>query len=186
MQQYRRRNRLILGLLVLGLLAGVAGMNGPVQAQTGVAPLESTLAWDRIRPPALRFLVLTDWNSEAVLDKDTSLVWERSPGATVEAWSAARGDCANRVIGVHRKGFRLPSVHELASLVQPEETSPALPLGHPFIGISGALYWSTTTDAAVPTSAWLVDFTHGVVSSMANTTTAHVWCVRGGMNADAY
>lgn len=186
MQQYRRRNRLILGLLVLGLLAGVAGMSGPVQAQTGVAPLESTLAWDRIRPPALRFLVLTDWNSEAVLDKDTSLVWERSPVATSETWSAARLDCANRIIGVHRKGFRLPSVHELASLVQPVDSNPALPLGHPFKNIQNGLYWSTTTDAAVPTSAWFVDFTHGAVNSMANTSTAQVWCVRGGMNADAY
>jgi hypothetical protein len=161
-------------------------MNGPVQAQTGVAPLESTLAWDRIRPPALRFLVLTDWNSEAVLDKDTSLVWERSPVATSETWSAARLDCANRIIGVHRKGFRLPSVHELASLVQPVDSNPALPLGHPFKNIQNGLYWSTTTDAAVPTSAWFVDFTHGAVNSMANTSTAQVWCVRGGMNADAY
>ena len=106
------------------------------------------------RADCTRFLVLTNWNSEAVLDKETGLVWERSPATTTHTWSDARFQCTGRTTG-NRKGWRLPSVHELASLVHPT-VAQARPSRRaiPLRTSSRTGYWSATTNAESPTNAW--------------------------------
>ncbi len=42
-------------------------------------------------------------------------------------------------------------------------TGPTLPLGHPFTNVQGDVYWSATTVAGTPNSAWLVFFDTGKV-----------------------
>ena len=51
MQQQRRRNKLILGGLTVGLLAGAA-LAGPSQAAIGAGPYYAEPAWDRKLPAA--------------------------------------------------------------------------------------------------------------------------------------
>jgi hypothetical protein len=188
MQQRRRRNTLNLGLLMLGLLAGAALTAGPAQAfVSGPGPLYPEPAWDQIKG-AGRFLVLTNWASAAVLDKETGLVWERSPSPTPQTWSNARFACTALTTG-NRKGWRLPSVHELESLIDPSQINPinpALPLLHPFPTVLPDSHWSATTDAENSTQAWFVDVLNGNVASASKAANAQVWCVRGGMNAEAY
>ena len=186
MLQQRRRNRFIIGVLSLGLFAGAALTAHPAQAVDAVGPYYAEPAWDQKKAVANRFVVLTNWNSEAVLDKETGLVWERSPTTTLHTWSAARLDCTARTTGA-RKGWRLPSFFELASLVDPAHTNPALPTGHPFLTVQLVGYWSATTDAGNPASAWGVDFSLGrEVDVIKGNGGGHAWCVRGGMNADQY
>ena len=159
-----RRRGIILGLLALGMLAGAALMAGPAQAASGPGPFYAEPAWDqKLACPTIancpRFVVLTNWNSEAVLDKETGLVWERSPLTTTHTWIDARFQCTGRTTG-NRKGWRLPSVHELTSLVNPTQVSPALPPGNPFTNIQTAGftgYWSATTNAESPTDAGFVE-----------------------------
>ena len=184
--QPRRRNRLILGLLALGLLAGGALTAPPAQAVEADGPYYALPSWARKMGVANRFVVLTNWNSEAVLDKETGLVWERTPSATnTFTWNGARFHCLRSTTGNH-KGWRLPSVHELASLIDPLRVGPALPLGHPFLNVSFSL--TATTNAGYPDIVWYVDFSNGngVVSTTTKTGPAPAWCVRGGMNAAAY
>ncbi|OLB02949.1 MAG: hypothetical protein AUI03_03300 [Nitrospirae bacterium 13_2_20CM_2_62_8] len=133
-------------------------------------------------------------SNAAVRDNETGLVWEQSPAATQIFWGAvgvgggARSECTARVTG-GRKGWRLPSFAELASLVDPSVAVPGLtlPPGHPFSNVQSVRYWSASTDAISPTTgAWGVDFSNGDVNTRFKTFTSAVWCVRGGMNADQY
>ena len=56
---------------------------------------------------------------------------------------ALREQCVNRTTG-WQKGRRLPSVHELGSLIDSTKSNPALPTGHPFTNIATGPkgYWS--------------------------------------------
>jgi hypothetical protein len=180
------------GVLMLGglLLAGCgSGGDSPVQAQSsGVIDLSGVLPnWDKVLPAAQRFVVLAAFNSEAVRDNETGLVWEKSPQTTPATWTVARFSCINKNVG-GQKGWRLPSIPELASLVDPSVAppGPTLPVGHPFIGVLSASYWSATTLAEGPTNVWFVSFLNGNVVITNKTSDNQVWCVRGGMNAEVY
>ena len=137
-------------------------------------------------PAAQRFVVLAAFNNEAVLDKETGLVWERSPGNTTHTWSDARAQCTQRIIGP-RRAWRLPAVHELASLLDPFVAAlPQLPSGHPFLTAQAAIYWSASADQDISTGVWVGSFITAEVFGDVKTSSHQVWCVRGGMNADQY
>ena len=79
------------------------------------------------------------------------------------------------------------TIHELASLVDPSAAYPpaTLPLGHPFVNV-GQVYWSATTIADTPGSAWLVGF-NGLGANLNAKAVPHlIWCVRGGGVLDNY
>ena len=149
---------------------------------------------DQVNSPA-RFKVLGEFGNAAVSDKETGLVWEKSPGDTdgdgdVDNnddvnWASARSHCANKNVG-GRKGWRLPSFAELASLVDTSQPAPRLPPGHPFDNVQSSGYWSATTSAFNTAVAFHVDFDNGFVFTFDKSNGLFVWCVRGGMNADAY
>jgi len=155
-------------------------------------------SWDNQINNPNRFNVLVEFNNEAVLDKETQLVWERSPGDTDRdgdvdlndrrTWANARVICAHQRTVGGRKGWRLPSFAELASLVDPSVAipGPLLPSGHPFRNVQQISYWSATTNADSPTAAWGVSFGDGDVAFSFKTEILFVWCVRGEMNADQY
>jgi hypothetical protein len=198
MQQRMPHSSIIVGFLSLAVLVGAALTSSLAQAQSvGVGPYYAPPSWNRTLPSAARFMVLTNFASAAVLDRETGLVWEKTPTIISTTWSGARGTCANLVVVGGRKGWRLPSLPELASLVDPNVTpGPTLPPGHPFTtgptGVQSANYWSATTLAldppaiVAPTAAWIVNFGTGNVFAGIKSGGVLVWCVRGAMNADAY
>ncbi len=143
--------------------------------------------WDQMLPAAQRFVLLPDFGNAAVRDDETGLVWEQSPTNTTTTWFGARASCANQNIG-GRKGWRLPSLVELASLLDPSVAPPGplLPAGHPFTNIQLGVYWAVTASEANTDNAWNVNFSDGNVFSGVKTLLFQVWCVRGGMNADSY
>jgi hypothetical protein len=166
-------------LIAAGLWLLLAGQ---AQAVESNGPYYATPSWAQKLPAATRFVVLTDWGSQAVLDRETGLVWERSPVMAMHTWSDARFQCASRTTG-GRKGWRLPSLHEMASLIDPTVASgPPLPAGHPFTGVLSTFYWSATTLAENPTRAWGVLFGNGGVATGNKPGNNPVWCVRGGHN----
>ena len=116
----------------------------------------------------------------AVRDNETGLVWEKEPSPTLQIWPNARGFCATKTVG-GRKGWRLSSIEELASLIDPTVPSPGpmLPPGHPFLNVQQDAYWAATTDANISTNAWGGDFNNGSVNAFIKTFTLLVWCVRG-------
>jgi hypothetical protein len=151
-----------------------------------------------------RFVVLANWNSEAVLDRETGLVWERAPGTapggpfgepfTTLPWGQAVEACRQFTVG-GRMGWRLPTYEELQSLKDPDTDEHGLPPGHPFENVQTAtdpvtnrpaVYWSATRPdpaagfGSLPDSARIVGFRRitgvGHITLNAN----WFWCVRGG------
>ena len=181
---------LSVGLSVTGVQAQSGSLEPPGSAVDGagdpVATTQTQPSWDQSLPAAERFVLVM--GGAAVLDKNTGLVWEQSPLTTTHTWTGARFECTGRTVG-GQKGWRLPSVHELASLVDPTNPggNPDLPAGHPFSNVQSSLYWSASTSVDDPTLAWRVSFISGSVSASFKSLNLFVWCVRGGQNhGDAY
>jgi hypothetical protein len=125
---------------------------------------------------------MVDFDNRAVLDRETGLVWEQSPQLTNQAWLGAVALRLEKQVG-SRKGWRLPAISELASLIDPSGVVPALPPGHPFSNIQPGSYWAATTSSAIATEAWLVVLNTGGLGTIDKTFSfGFAWCVRGGMN----
>jgi hypothetical protein len=195
------KQRLLVSLrvVVLAILGAVAF---PASAQTTAQGFYyPPSAWDlqlqcNTHATCPRFVVLSNWidashpsGGAAVLDRETGLVWERSPSTSTFTWENAQIHCNQLNVG-HRKGWRLPTIQELASLVDgdPANTSsPRLPHGHPFS--NGAVvnpdYWSATTYAPDTSAAWYIEFFQGqVIEGVFKNGTVLSWCVRGGHGVD--
>jgi hypothetical protein len=175
-----------LGLIVLVM---VAFATSPDAAQiTAPGPYYPTPSWDQKLPASSRFIVLSNWGSAAVLDRETGLVWEKSPsaGTTHFVWILALEHCSALTVG-DRTGWRLPVLQELASLVDPSVSAPGptLPSGHPFQNVQTGGYWSATTHAEISAWARVVSLYDGTVVNGDKAGLGYTWCVRGGQGVDA-
>jgi Protein of unknown function (DUF1566) len=189
---------MLVGVMVLNLsLAIMADRALAAPPSRGGSSATTTQNWDTALPPDQRFTVLAAFSSQAVRDNNTGLVWELAPDTTPRSWGEAAAVCLNKTSG-GQKGWRLPSIPELTSLIDPSVVHPAVTLqaGHPFINVQPGPYWSATSRADDSTNAWLVHF--GLVGGevRADNKTQkfqspdvysyRAWCVRGPMNADQY
>ncbi len=164
----------------------------PTHAQTTAnGPYYATPSWDQTLPATTRFIVLSNFDSQAVLDRETGLVWQRSLSATSQNWLNASFICLAQKTG-NRGGWRLPTINELASLIDPSATTgPALPPGHPFTGLNpnSEAFWSATPQApGVHFIAGWQTFPSGsfftfLVNGAADSSGFAAWCVRGGVLA---
>jgi hypothetical protein len=138
-----------------------------------------------INTPGDRFIVLESYANQAAYDKETGLVWEQAPSTTTQSWQSAQTSCNNKTVG-NRKGWRLPTTQELASLIDPTVPfpGPTLPAGHPFSNVQSSNYWSATSYADDTRNAWYVLFGNGAVAPFAKPVNLFVWCVRGGQGVD--
>ena len=187
----KMRKRWLWLLTALVIPVGYAGIaiTGNLEPTSAPGSTMRTLeelqpAWSKkITDASMRFELVLD--GEAVLDKETGLVWEQSPGTTTRTWVNAISYAYNKTVG-GRKGCRLPTVEELASLVDTSVVGdPKLPSGHPFTDVQSDFYWSSTTSVGDTSLAWAVDFLSGDVDYGDKGFYGYVWCVRGGHGHDA-
>jgi hypothetical protein len=165
---------------------------GLISMTLAVGPVDAidVRSWDKkINDSAKRFIVLSGLNSNAVLDKETQIVWERNPDNSSTTWFGARDACVRKEIG-GRAGWRLPSIQELSSLIDSTQNDPAIDSGHPFLNVNSDPYWAGTKGAAISgssDSAWNLDFgtsgaatftTPGAINLNATSETKLTWCVR--------
>jgi hypothetical protein len=164
---------------MLSVLALVGVLGGPAAAD----PLPT---WDTVINGAPRFRLLVGFNNQAVLDRETGIVWERSPETTLYTWVVAHRVCVDKGVGNrNRKGWRLPTVQELLTLLEPtRDAAPFLPLGHPFLNVQSDFYWSANTFGENSGQAWGAGFENNLTEPGARftskTSTGYVWCVRTG------
>ena len=123
-----------------------------------------------------RFVVLTEFNNEAVLDRETQLVWQRSPLSPTK-WVFALQNCHAWGTG-GRYGWRLPSFTELLSLVG---TGALLQSGHPFLNIPNQTYlWSATDAYTSRDYAWSkMMLGSNAISARSKDLSQPYLCVRG-------
>lgn len=192
------KRRLSYTLAVIAFsMSGLAALPADA-ATTAAGPYYATPSWDQQLPIPTRFIVLSNWvdanfptGGAAVLDRETGLVWERSPDTTRYPWEDAHSHCNNLRVG-QRLGWRLPAVQELATLFDPSlptvDAGIKLPAGHPFMNVQSESYWSANT-GATPDTAWSFfsrfASTNSNLQKGPNFQGALAWCVRGGPGVDA-
>jgi hypothetical protein len=151
-----------------------------------------TRAWDDKISGATRWVVLTEFNRKAVFDKETGLVWEIAPNSPQITWYDAQEYCLHLTVG-NRKGWRVPTIQELATLLDesaawpPPQIPTRLPVGYPADPNNFGCFWSVTTHAAHPSGAWMGCFPKQVddIQPLQKDYYMDVWCVRGGQGVDA-
>jgi|GEM_PF-5747089 len=116
---------------------GCASMGPQALAQTTAnGPYYATPSWDQTMPASTRFVVLSNFNNQAVLDRETGLIWERQINFNLHSGPLPMPDvttaCASETTG-GRMGWRIPSYAEMTTLFDPTVASPHLPAGHPFV-----------------------------------------------------
>jgi hypothetical protein len=159
------------------------------------AVLAQSQSWSQVIAGAKRFTVLPQFGGEAVLDRETGLVWQQEPTEMFSILPIASRYCADVSIG-NRRGWRLPTLQELKSLTDPSESSPTLTAGHPFANVDLThAYWSSTVTLDTPNHVWTMGFNVGEVTRTATCAAGTcpgapivelvAWCVRGGSGADA-
>jgi hypothetical protein len=176
-------------VLMFSALA-VASMASTTFAQTVAnGPYYATPSWNQTLPVAQRFIVLANFNQEAVLDRETGLVWEREPDTQATDYSPAIGHCRTLVKG-GRQGWRAPTNQEMRTLVQignMDGFTDQLPPGHPFIVPNGLTYWTTTYLLRDATLALMMRFTRPDTTPSFSKdlgNSANVWCVRAQAVSD--
>lgn len=138
-------------------------------------------AW-KVHIPNPRFVLYggetAETRDDLVLDRETGLLWlrdlTRSGGTPVLGFEFSYRDALRKALNVGRqgrKGFRLPSVDELASLLFFSSAPGArLPSGHPFIAVKTGgddWYWSSTPDLSTEGNIFCVNFARGEIASKA-------------------
>ena len=117
----------------------------------------------------------------AVLDKQTGLVWEQTPDATLRTWTGAARYCVDKAVG-GTIGWRLPSMAELKSLFDLSMAAPFVPASV-FPHVQATIYWSASN---APIGVSFVHFVDDRTSDGNTSNAFPAWCVRGGVNAKQF
>lgn len=176
----------VAGLGVLSVPRTAAGQNTKTAFQQILELLQSfgdvSRSWSAALPVGERFVVLPAFNNEAVLDRNTGLVWQRSPLPEGRFWASAQYACLNSRVG-GQMGWRMPTISEMTSLVDTSRENPAFPQGSPMEIGNHAFFWTSTRRVHFTDLAWGVNLRYGIVDDYEFSLNASTWCVRGGANS---
>jgi hypothetical protein len=119
-----------------------------------------------------------DAASTTIHDRRTGMTWQRNaagcPGCT---WAQALAYCDSLSLATF-SDWRLPTVKELATIVDYRATSPAVDV-NAFPGTATAdSYWTSTAVSGFSNKAWLVQMRGYLANGVDPTGVAHARCVR--------
>ncbi len=123
--------------------------------------------------PSARFTA----NQSLITDQKSGLVWQRCSEGQTWQQNKCQGKAklftlaqAHRYID-ERRGWRLPTIKELAGIVELHCAHPAINLGL-FPNTANQHYWSATQFATDPTMHWQVQFATGDSQNVKDSTPA--------------
>ena len=120
-------------------------------------------------PPG-RYTIGTDGT---VVDTRAKLTWQRTVDAGTYAWAVATTYCGNSSLA--GGGWRMPTIQELLTLVDPTKFNPAID-GKAFPSTPAEPFWSSTPKAGG--NVWYVDMVSGASNNTATNKHYSVRCVR--------
>jgi len=118
----------------------------------------------------------TDNGNGTVTDNVTGLMWQQKDDNTTRIWQKALDYC-NGLSLADYTDWRLPNVKELESITDDTTYKPAID-ARAFPSTKASYYWSSTTVAGSTSSAWIENFSQGVVGKYGKTRSFYVRCVR--------
>ena len=125
--------------------------------------------------PSVYAAPYTDHGNGTVTDQGTGLMWQRSSDNVTRDWQGALEYCNGLTLAGHND-WRLPNIKVLESIVDATRINPSAdPV---FTDTNASGYWSSTSVASNPESAWRVNFGDGHVNSWYKTYNYYVRCVR--------
>jgi hypothetical protein len=152
---------------------------------TAAAAAAKPPSWDTKIEGAKRFKVLKAFADQAVLDRETGLVWQRTPRTDGVTFENAYATCLRDKIG-GRSGWRLPRLDELLSMVDLDVH--AVAAGHPFELGPPLGFWTATaslTNAGADAGKTWAFHPGLTVGEPQKTDLLRGWCVRGGVSGGA-
>ncbi len=121
---------------------------------------------------------------DTVTDNATGLVWQQADSAKIMTREQAQAYCANLTLA--KGGWRLPNIKELLSLVDHTKNKHSIDRTI-FPNTKPYPYWSSTVEASVPVSTWLVNVGSDAALKIARSSlkkgqevNGYARCVRGG------
>ncbi len=139
-----------------GSAGGSAGLRA--RCVRGVASVTST--------PADHYHV--DTGADTVSDTGTGLVWQGTASATAYDWNGAVAYCTGT--------WRLPTLKELLTLVDPTRVNPCVDPSFP--DTPAAWFWTASPASNAASHAWAVYFYDGMSNATLKSVTGRVRCVR--------
>jgi hypothetical protein len=148
-----------------------------------------------VASPVPRF---SDNGNGTVTDNQSGLIWLQNANCTATVGGIAKADgylvwqnaltwsnglasgACGLTDGSVAGDWRLPNRKELQSLIDRQNSYPALPTGHPFSNVQADIYWSSSSYAGYTGSAWTVYMSVGIVGIDGKGYFDYVWPVRAG------
>jgi hypothetical protein len=119
----------------------------------------------------------TDNGDGTVTDNVTGFMWQQAVPSATYQWANAVAYCPKLTLAGH-SDWRLPSVIELASIVDLGQSSPSIN-GTYFPSTPASCFWSASPEASSPYGAWAVCFDYGSSEDGGNRSYwNYVRCVR--------
>ncbi len=113
-----------------------------------------------------------------ITDTGTGLMWQKDTAPGRYTWQEALSYCETSTLAGYND-WRLPNRNELQSIVDYGSNNPSINTTY-FSGTEPSSYWSSTTYAINPISAWSVSFDDGNISHFFKPSHLCVRAVRAG------
>jgi len=118
----------------------------------------------------------TDNGDGTVTDNGTALVWQQNASTALVVQADAAAYCAELNLAGYTD-WRLPTIVELVSIVDPTEFNSAISSTY-FPNTLSSFFWTTTPDASEAGDVWTVTFDIGSVTSAGVIESGYGRCVR--------
>ena len=125
--------------------------------------------------PLITLLPALLFAASSKLDEKSGLVWQDNHAIPTEL---SQPEAENYCRRLKLDGFdrwRLPTIKELATIIDFKRYRPALRSG--FDMRAEERFWSSTADAANPRNGWVVSFSYGAIESYPRSRQYYVRCV---------